>query len=162
MISVRAAVFPRDAGAVSALVADYLRQTEAEKGDHGLVAPHAPLPDRYAREIDDPASVFAARRVLLGSVDGVDCGVVVVDDTAGVTEISRFWTTPPARGRGVGSALLSAALEGATGAARLSVWEWRAPALSLYRRWGFAEVASWDDRPQLVCLERAAPVSATT
>jgi len=35
----------------------------------------------------------------------------------------------------------------------LSVWEWREPALRMYRTAGFGVVSSWDERPGLRCLE---------
>ncbi|WP_144785808.1 GNAT family N-acetyltransferase [Microbacterium sp. BH-3-3-3] len=152
-VVIRTASFPHDARSVSALVSDYLRRTEDEKAEHGLVDPRAAMPTRYTREIDDPATVFADRRVLVAAVDGVDCGVLVVGSFGGVTEISRFWMTPDARGHGVGSALLTAALRGATRPVRLSVWKWREPALRMYRTAGFGVVPSWDERPGLVCLE---------
>lgn len=151
-VVIRPARFPRDGDSVSMLVGDYLRRTESEKAEHGLVDADAAMPARYAREIDDPADVFADRRVLIAAVDDVDCGVVVVARTVRGSEISRFWTAPAARGRGVGSALLAAAVDGAPRPVRLSVWRWREPALSLYVRAGFEVVPSWDERPDLVCL----------
>lgn len=160
MVVVRTARFPRDAAAVAALVGEYLHRTELEKAERGLVASGAPLPARYAREIDAPAKAFVAARVLLASVDGVDSGVVVVRATPRATELSRFWTAPSARGRGVGSALLDAALSGTDTPVRLSVWRWRDDAVRLYRGRGFEVVASWDDRADLLCLERAMPLSA--
>ncbi len=160
MTVVRTAVFPRDAAAVSGLLGDYLRRTESEKAERGLATPGAALAARYAREIDDPAAAFAGNRVLVATVDGVDCGIVVVRISPVAVELSRLWTTPPARGRGVGSALLDTALADAVTPVRLSVWRWRDDAVRLYRRRGFTVVASWDDRPDLICLERPAPVSA--
>jgi putative acetyltransferase len=38
---------------------------------------------------------------------------------------------------------------------RLSVWKWRAGAIALYERLGFTVTESWDERDQLVCMERA-------
>jgi len=150
-LSVRPAVFPRDTAAVGALVGAYLRQTEAEKAERGLAADT--FPDRYAREIDDPATAFAGRRVHVAALDEEDVGLVVSTVTPLGTELSRFWTDPRARGRGVGSALLTAALAAAARPVRLSVWEWREPALRMYLSAGFEIAASWDDRPGLVCLE---------
>lgn len=152
MTSVRTAVFPDDHAIVSALVGAYLRRTEAEKAERGLVAEDTPLADRYAREIADPATAFAGRRVLIAEIDGVASGVVVVAASRTGTEISRLWTDPSARGRGVGTALLDAALEHAPRPVRLSVWRWREPAIALYRRRGFQIAPSWDDRPELLCL----------
>lgn len=148
---VRTAVFPRDAEAVGELVGAYLRQTEAEKVERGLA--DEAFPARYAREIDDPAASFMGRRVLVAALDGTDVGLVVASTAPGGTDISRFWTDPLVRGRGVGSALLSSALDGAARPVRLSVWDWRGPALRMYLAAGFEVVPSWDDRPRLLCLE---------
>ena len=156
MTSVRTAVFPDDHATVSALVGAYLRRTEAEKAERGLVAEGAPLAERYAREIADPATAFAGRRVLLAEVGSIAAGIVVVAASRTGTEISRLWTARSVRGRGVGRALVDAALEHAPRPVRLSVWRWREPAIALYRRCGFHVAPSWDDRPDLLCLERSA------
>ena len=60
-----------------------------------------------------------------------------------------------ARGRGVGSALTDTAIAATAGPLRLSVWDWRSAALRLYGSRGFERVASWDERPRMVCMERA-------
>ncbi|MDQ1124760.1 GNAT family N-acetyltransferase [Microbacterium trichothecenolyticum] len=153
-VTVRTAVFPRDTDVVSALVGAYLRQTEREKVERGLTAADAPLPERYAREIAEPATAFRDSRVLIASVGAEDCGMVVVATSPTATDISRLWTTPRARGHGVGATLVAAAVDGAVPPVRLSVWDWREPATRLYRRFGFEPVPSWDDRAGLVCLER--------
>lgn len=153
-VSIRDAVFPADTATVSALLEDYLRQTEAEKADRGLAPDASSLPGRYAREVARPAESLAGTRVLIGSVGGVDCGIVVISTTdAAGSELKRFWTTPPARGHGVGTALISEALRLAARPVRLSVWEWRTPAARMYRRLGFSVAPSWDKRPELLCLE---------
>lgn len=148
---VRPALFPRDAETVGALVGGYLRQTEAEKGERGLA--EETFPERYGREIHDPETAFDGRVVLVAALDGEDVGLIVSTATASGTELSRFWTDPRGRGRGVGSALLTAALRTVARPVRLSVWEWREPALRMYRAAGFDIVPSWDGRPGLVCLE---------
>jgi putative acetyltransferase len=155
-IELRRASFPEDSGVVSSLLEDYLRQTEAEKAEHGLVPPNASLPERYRREVASPADSLSGRRVIIARAAGVDCGIVVVGSSAsGVSEIHRFWTTPAARGRGVGSTLLREALRGTDRPVRLSVWQWREPAIRLYEKLGFIPAAPWDDRPALLCLELA-------
>ena len=103
--------------------------------------------------IDDPAAAFAGRHALIATVDGADVGLVVSSSVPEGTELSRVWTDPRSRGRGVGTALLTAALSGAVRPVRLSVWEWREPAVRMYRATGFEVVPSWDDRPGLMCLE---------
>ncbi|MFJ3669715.1 GNAT family N-acetyltransferase [Streptomyces sp. NPDC090106] len=140
------------------LLASYHLRTEAEKGE--AVAEVDALPDRYRAEIADPATAFADDMVLLalsGSA-AVGCVVVTAPD-AGRSEIKRLWTDPVFRGRGVATTLLDAALEQAaeSGAhtVRLSVWRWRTGAIALYGRLGFTVTESWDEREQLVCMERA-------
>jgi GNAT superfamily N-acetyltransferase len=149
-----------DAAAVGRLVGDYLRVTEQEKAARGL-APDpgdGPLPPRYQLEVDDPAAAFAGATVLLATRGGADVGVVVVArDAAGDGELKRLWVDPSARGAGVARALLDHATALVAGAVRLTVWDWRAPAIRAYRRHGFAPVAAWDGRERLVCLERRRP-----
>ncbi|AXH36309.1 N-acetyltransferase [Humibacter sp. BT305] len=160
MIHVRPAdVSGVDARAVGVLVGAYLRQTEQEKADRGLadpIGPDGPLPPRYAAEADDPALAFAGDEVLLAVDDERPVGVVVSRAVPEGTEIKRLWVDPGHRGRRIADALLSAVVDGAPGDVRLSVWEWRAPALAVYRRLGFADVPSWDARPGLLCLVRSA------
>ncbi|NEC68921.1 GNAT family N-acetyltransferase [Streptomyces sp. SID9727] len=144
---------------LAALLTAYHLSTEAEKGVP--VADASGLPDRYRSETEAPDRAFADATVLVARDGGAAVGCVVVTDPAdGTAEIKRLWTDPGARGRGVASALLGAALE-RTGRAgvrtvRLSVWQWRTGAVALYERLGFTAVPSWDDRADLVCMERPA------
>ncbi|MER6563291.1 GNAT family N-acetyltransferase [Streptomyces sp. NPDC001027] len=143
---------------LAALLAAYHLRTEAEKGV--AVADVDALPERYRREIADPQTVFAADVVLVALDRGTAVGCLVVTAPAdGRSEIKRLWTDPAARGRGVASGLLRAALahaaENGVGALRLSVWDWRTGAVALYERFGFAVTESWDERDRLVCMERA-------
>jgi putative acetyltransferase len=140
------------------LLAAYHLRTEAEKGE--AVADVAELPDRYLAEITDPGSAFADDVVLLALSGDTAVGCVVVTaPTDGRSEIKRLWTDPAFRGRGAASALLDAALVHATdsgaGTVRLSVWKWRTGAIALYERLGFHVTESWEEREQLVCMERA-------
>ncbi|WP_372449724.1 GNAT family N-acetyltransferase [Microbacterium flavum] len=155
-IVLRQASFPEDSASVSSLLDDYLRQTETEKAEHGLVPPTDPLPERYRQEVAHPAESLNGLRVIVANAEGEDCGLVVVGASAsGASEIKRFWTTPAARGRGVGSALIGEALRGIDRPVRLSVWEWREPAIQLYKKLGFVSAVPWDDREGLLCLELA-------
>ena len=85
--------------------------------------------------------------------------LVVTAPVDGRSEVKRLWTDPAFRGRGIASSLVGAALvcaaESGVGAVRLSVWKWRAGAIALYERLGFTVAESWDERDQLVCMERA-------
>ncbi|MDQ3786137.1 MAG: GNAT family N-acetyltransferase [Actinomycetota bacterium] len=137
---------------LDALIAAYHLATEAEKGTP--VATAADLPGRYRVEVDDPAAAFADDVVLVASALA---GCVVLTRRDGEVELKRLWVDPAHRGQGVAKALVLAALdEAGEQPVRLSVWRWRAAALALYARLGFAEVEPWDPRPGLVCLRRPA------
>jgi len=151
-----------DALEVGAAVRAYLLQTEREKSlhEHGSERdPAVPLPDRYLREVDDPAAAYSEHRVRVAQLGERVVGVVVLSVRDRVAEIKRLWAIPEVRGRGVGSALLDAAVADAVdfGASqvRLSVWEWRDGPVRLYESRGFERVPSWDDRERLVCMVRA-------
>ncbi len=151
-----------DALEVGAAVRAYLQQTELEKSlqEHGSGLDSAvPLPGRYLREVEDPAAAYSEHRVRVAQLDCRIVGVVVLSARDGVAEIKRLWARPEVRGRGVGSALLDAALHDAAGLGaaqvRLSVWDWRDGAVRLYESRGFERVPSWDDRERLVCMARA-------
>ncbi|WP_406454801.1 GNAT family N-acetyltransferase [Streptomyces sp. NBC_00876] len=142
---------------LSALLADYHLRTEEEKGRP--VADASELPDRYRAEVEDPDGAFAGAAVLIARDGEITAGCLVVTAPVdGRSEIKRLWTAPGHRGRGVASALLHAALgEAARSRAdtvRLSVWQWRAGAIALYERFGFSVTAPWDERADLVCMER--------
>lgn len=146
-----------DAAVVGRLVGAYLRQTEREKAAHlrgESLSLDAKLPTRYRLEAEDPASAYASASVLVAEADDALVGVVVLEPGDGATGLKRLWTVPAARGAGVGSALVEAAVEAAPGTLRAAVWEWRNDARRLYAAHGFERVESWDDRPRLVCLER--------
>lgn len=147
-----------------ALLTDYHLRTEAEKG--APVAGVDALPARYRAEILDPRSAFGDDVVLVARCGDRSAGCVVVTaPVAGRSEIKRLWTDPELRGQGIGSALLDAALaragEDGVGTVALSVWAWRAGAVRLYERLGFAVVDSWDERADLVCMERPAGPTGT-
>ncbi|MFE2430490.1 GNAT family N-acetyltransferase [Streptomyces sp. NPDC059373] len=139
------------------LLAAYHLQTEAEKGQ--AVAGVDELPDRYRAEVLNPRTAFADDAVLvaLSGDTAVGC-LVVTAPVEGRSEVKRLWTDPASRGRGIASALVSAALahaaESGVGTVRLSVWKWRASAIALYERLGFTVTESWDERDELVCMER--------
>lgn len=153
--AVREARFPEDTAVVSRLVAAYLHQTETEKAEHALAdrRDDGMLPARYQSEVDDPAAAFASSTVLLGVTDREAVGMVVLFSDAGAGSIARFWVDPSHRGHGVGRCLLAEALVRLPRPVRLSVWDWRSPAIHSYERSGFAVVSSWDSRERLVCME---------
>lgn len=140
------------------MLAGYHLRTEAEKGE--AVADVDGLPDRYRAEILDPGTTFADAVVLvaLSGDTAVGC-LVVTAPVSGRSEVKRLWTDPAFRGNGIASSLVSAALalsaENGVSTVRLSVWQWRTGAIALYERLGFTAAESWDERDQLVCMERA-------
>ncbi|BBC39003.1 hypothetical protein SGFS_102970 [Streptomyces graminofaciens] len=147
-----------DTDGLAALLAAYHLRTEAEKGE--AVAGVDGLPERYRAEVADPGAAFADDVVLLALSGDTAVGCLVVTaPTGGGSEIKRLWTDPAFRGRGVASGLIDAAFAHAAGngvgTVRLSVWKWRTTAIALYERLGFAVTESWDERDQLVCMERA-------
>ncbi|WP_310738207.1 GNAT family N-acetyltransferase [Microbispora sp. H10949] len=139
-----------------ALLAAYHLRTEQEKGVP--VPGVAELPERYRAEVEDPGAAFARDVVLVARRAGTTIGcVVLTEPVGGRAEIKRLWVDPDERGRGVAGALVRAALtrarEAGLRSVRLSVWRWRATAIALYERLGFAVVPSWDAREDLLCLE---------
>ncbi|MEV7051677.1 GNAT family N-acetyltransferase [Streptomyces anulatus] len=149
---------PPIGGGLAALLAAYHLRTEAEKGEP--VASVDGLPDRYRAEITDPRTAFASDVVLVALLVGTAVGcLVLTSPTNGPSEIKRLWIDPQSRGRGIASALLDAALahakENGVDTVRLSVWEWRTGAIALYERLGFTATEPWDERDQLVCMQRA-------
>ncbi|MER6097701.1 GNAT family N-acetyltransferase [Streptomyces sp. NPDC001728] len=142
------------------LLTAYHLVNQAEKGT--AVATVAALPAVYRAEAEDPAAAFAADTVLLatppGGDEAVGCVVLKAPREGRAPEIKRLWVMPEARRKGLGKALMAEALRRAAAsgaiAVRLTVWSWRAEPLALYRGLGFATVDPWDDRPDLLCLEK--------
>ncbi|MGW7051130.1 GNAT family N-acetyltransferase [Streptomyces sp. NPDC054887] len=153
---------------LSALLAAYHLQTQEEKGQSAATV--GDLPHRYRAEVENPRNAFAGDVVLVAEgADGTVGCLVVTTPAKDWIEVKRLWTAPAARGRGVASALLGAAVrhaaENGVATVRLSVWQWRTRAIALYERLGFVVTTQWDDRDQLVCMERvvqAAPSQPTS
>ncbi|MFJ7983606.1 GNAT family N-acetyltransferase [Streptomyces sp. NPDC094447] len=142
------------------LLGAYHLANQAEKGTP--VAAVAGLPDVYRGEVDDPAAAFTADTVLLATPPGHDlpaaCVVLKAAHGDRAPEIKRLWVAPEARRQGLARALMAEALRRAAAsgasAVRLTVWNWREEPLALYRSLGFETVASWDERPDLLCLRK--------
>lgn len=147
----------QDASTVGGLVRAYLVQTEQEKAERGLaeVPGTLGLPDSYLPEVTETARAYDGYLALLAEMDGTAVGVAVVRSDAPTAEIKRLWADPEMRGRGIGAALLDAAIAACPESVRLSVWDWRRPAIGLYESRGFERVEPWDPRPRLICLQRA-------
>ena len=165
-LSIRAitALHGPDSNSVSSLIEAYLRHTEAEKAAHGLGTFTAgdALPDAYAEEVQQPELAFAGATVLLASRAGRDVAVAVLRPLGVGAEIKRLWVHPDARGTGVGRALLDEIVRREPAHLRLSVWSWRGVARQAYLRSGFTVVPGWDQRPDLVCMERRGAVTSST
>lgn len=145
-------------GGLAGLLAAYHLRTQAEKGEP--VADVDGLPDRYRAEVLDPSTAFVDDVVLVALSGDTTVGCLVVTASVdGWCEVKRLWTDPAFRGRGFASDLVSAALAHAAkngvSTVRLSVWQWRTGAIALYERLGFTVTGSWDERDQLVCMERS-------
>jgi GNAT superfamily N-acetyltransferase len=142
------------------LLQSYHRQTELEKAANGvgLLTGDGLLPRKYQEEIDCPAEAFASSRVFIAQQDVRPVGMVVLTPSGGAaSEVKRLWVEPSVRGAGVGSALLNEAILAAQAdnaeTVRLTVWEWREPAVRSYLRLGFRLVPSWEERAALQCME---------
>ncbi|KAA0959663.1 GNAT family N-acetyltransferase [Microbacterium sp. ANT_H45B] len=147
----------RDRADFVALLTDYHLQTEAEKG--APVASADALPEKYRVELKDPQTAFGEDDVLIARHEGHAAGCLVITARSPQRlEIKRLWTDPSHRGRHIATSLLDEAHLHAVRvdaeAIQLSVWEWRADAIALYRKSGFVETSSWEDRDQLICMVR--------
>lgn len=145
----------RDRTELATLLTAYHLQTEAEKGN--AVASVDALPEKYFSEIADPQTAFDGDEVLIARYEDHAAGCLVITrSTALRLEIKRLWTDPDYRGRHIATSLLTQAQAHAARvdaeAIQLSVWEWRSDAIALYRRIGFHETPSWEDRDQLICM----------
>ncbi|MCE0540173.1 GNAT family N-acetyltransferase [Kineosporia rhizophila] len=143
---------PEDAPAVSRLLAEYLTVTEQEKAERGL-APHGPLPQRYQDEIDRPDELLAGTLLAREATDRRPLGLVVLHTEADRVEMKRLWVDPRARGTGAGRALVRAVIEQAADReVTLTVWDWRAAPIGLYRSLGFVDTPSEDPREHLLAM----------
>lgn len=143
----------------AALLLAYHLRTEGEKGAEATDVDG--LPERYRREVLDPEKAFERDTVLVASTGGRLGGcLVVTGPVEGRSEVKRLWTEPSLRGRGIATRLIETGLatcaDAGADAVRLSVWQWRTGAIALYERLGFGVVESWDEREQLICMERTA------
>ena len=102
----------------------------------------------------DPARAYRDAIVHIAELAGSPVGVVVVVEADGTREIKRLWVDAATRGHRIGSALIDKAIGSGERPVRLTVWDWRADAVRLYEKRGFAAVPSWEDRPRLLCFER--------
>lgn len=148
----------REHAELTALLTDYHLQTETEKGIPATSVDA--LPEKYSVELTDPQTVFAGDEVLIARYGGHAAGCLVIAARASRRlEIKRLWTDPNYRGRHIATSLLDEAHAHAVRvdakAIQLSVWEWRTGAIALYKKIGFTETSTWEDRDQLICMVQA-------
>ncbi len=102
---------------------------------------------RLQTELTRPADHYAADRtaLYLATWHGIAVGAVALRvEPGGSAELKRMYVRPFARGRGVADRLIDAAVAGATERHCRTIWletvrGAMAPAMSVYRRHGFAE-----------------------
>ncbi|MDO9396685.1 MAG: GNAT family N-acetyltransferase [Herbiconiux sp.] len=150
--------------AATVLIARAVPASRAASASPSRMPPVADA-DEDEDEDEDEATVVGCV-VLAGAEPGMTGRDEATCGGHPVVEVKRLWVEPSGRGRGVATALLEAAVGVAAGrvpaprAVRLSVWDWREPAIALYERLGFVRVPdarAWESRPGLVCFERSLP-----
>ena len=104
-------------------------------------------PEKQARELADPASMF-----LIGEAEGLTVGYArlkIGEAPAAISgrrpmEIARFYARKPWTGKGAGARLMQICLREAEhqgcDVIWLDVWERNYRAIGFYRKWGFVEV----------------------
>jgi len=148
-VTIRQAV-PSDATRLAELGAETFRETFAADNTPDDLAAHLAssfAPEIQARELVDPAIRYG-----IAEVAGEPAGyaqLVLGHTSHGVTaqrpvEIRRLYARRAVHGQGVGSALMTWALDEArmagADAVWLGVWERNARAIAFYERWGFRMV----------------------
>jgi tRNA threonylcarbamoyladenosine biosynthesis protein TsaE len=109
----------------------------------GARPPLDPPADALAEDLDSMARHLEDRGGLLATLDGRPVGCAVLDVRADGIVLRRFGVTPAAQGRGVASALVSAAREAAVGRPALivSAREELPATIAFWERHGFAETS---------------------
>lgn len=134
---------PDEASALADLGARLFREAGGDTDPADLDAYVAATfsPERQAREIADPTAAM-----LVAVPDGRIAGYAFLVAGEGVADLLRLYVDAAWHGRGVGPALLEAAIEAwaARGLPRLrlTVWERNPRAIAFYRRHGFVETGT--------------------
>lgn len=108
------------------------------------------LPGAYAL----PAGVLLIAR----TADGAPLGCIALRRIDEICELKRLYVVPPARGAGLGRALVAAATERARRAGhreiKLDTLPGMAAAIALYEKSGFTPIATYGSHPYpgLICL----------
>jgi len=132
-------------GIVAALFRAYADTLDVDLAYQGFEAEVACLPGAYA----PPAGILLIAFSVIG--DPLGCVGVRPQPMGGTCEMKRLYTTPAARGAGVGRALATAAIEFATRAGFLHMQLDTLPTMraaqALYRHLGFEVVPAYYDSP---------------
>jgi ribosomal protein S18 acetylase RimI-like enzyme len=112
---------------------------------HAILRPHQTLEELVEHEAENAYAVGVFES------DGlIAVGFVLPDGTPGSWRVRGMATAPEARGRGAGTAVLSALLGHATASGASRVWcNARVDAVSLYKRAGFRIISDPFDEPQI-------------
>jgi len=102
-----------------------------------------PPADALGEDVDSVARLLAVRGGLLATLDGVPVGCAVLDVRPEGLVLRRFGVTPGAQGKGVATALVTAAREAAVGRAAVvvSAREELPDTVAFWERHGFLETA---------------------
>ena len=144
---------PEDAAAVARELADYLAFIGEALDAHGLDQDIAEWQAAY----DGRTGVLLLVVDPAGEVVGT-AAVRLLDP--GVGELRRMWLRPAQQGSGLGRRLMDACIDEARRlgcrALRLDTKARLAPAVRLYRGYGFSEIARYNDNPRAdTWMERA-------
>ena len=125
------------------VVAVPLQQTRALRRD--VLRPHQTLAQLAAEEPPDAYSLAAFEAGEL-----IAAGFVVPEGEPGAWRIRSMATTPAARGRGAGAAVLGGLIAHARAHGAVRIWcNARSPARSLYERAGLRVVSQEFDLPRI-------------
>jgi carbonic anhydrase len=151
-LSIRAAAWPQD----EAVAIPLLRNYAAFLTGNPAGPVHICLTN-YEQELQSLSERYAAPHAafLLAFCEDQPAGCVAIKlrpDRPGATELKRLWTEPQTRGRGVGRALMHAAItwsreHGAKTVLLDTVADAMPDAVRLYRSLGFVETLRHNDNP---------------
>lgn len=138
-----------DLAAIAALFRAYAASLEVDLAYQGFEAELAGLPGKYAPP--------AGRLLLARSAEGAPLGCVALRPLdpplgpPGCCEMKRLYVAPEGRGTGLGARLVEAVIREAEAMGhremRLDSLPTMGPAIALYRRRGFEEMAPYYDTP---------------
>lgn len=143
-----------DLGDVTALFRAYAQSLSVDLGAQGFEHELASLPGDYA----PPKGALLIARDASGTAAGC---VATRPLSATVCEMKRLYVAPVYRGTGLGAALVQHILSGAAGLGyremKLDTLPHMQGAISLYRRFGFEEIAPYGTHPYagLICLAKS-------